>query len=136
VEYLAAEDVAETGVSLRRWLGGLGTTRVHREWPLAERLSSGTVVQGVADLVARTPAGLVLVDHKTFPGSLDAAVERLPDYAGQLSTYASAVAQGTGERVASTWIHLPILGVIAEIRVEQPLVTLSGEKNGSAPTEQ
>ena len=119
-EHLAAEDVAAAGVSLRRWLAQLGATRVHREWPLAERLASGTVVQGVADLVARTPAGLVLVDHKTFPGSLDAALERLPRYAGQLAAYASAVAAGTGDRVASAWIHLPVLGAIAEIRFDAP----------------
>ena len=112
---LIAEDVAATGVRLRSWLANLGATRLHHEWPLAERLSSGTMVQGVADLVARTPKGFVLVDHKSFPGALDAALERLPQYAGQLAAYSSAVSAGTGERVASVWIHLPVLGAVVEV---------------------
>jgi ATP-dependent exoDNAse (exonuclease V) beta subunit len=117
--HLVAEDVAGAAANLRRWLADeIGATRVHREWPIAERLATGTLVLGTADLVARTPAGLVLVDHKTFPGALEAAVERVPRYAGQLAAYARAVAAGTGERVASAWIHLPVLGAVAEVRPE------------------
>ena len=117
-ENLAAEAVAAAGASLWRWLAELGATRLHCEWPLAERLPSGTVVQGAADLVASTPTGLLLVDHKTFPGTLDAALDRLPRYAGQLAAYASAIAAGTGNPVESAWIHLPVLGSIVQIHFD------------------
>ncbi len=116
--HVAAEEVATAGVSLRSWLATeLGATCFHREWPVAERLAIGTVVRGAADLVARTPNGFVLVDHKTFPGSLESALERAPRYSGQLAAYASAIVAGTGEGIASMWVHFPVLGAVAEVRI-------------------
>lgn len=117
--HLKAEDVAGAGKSLHRWLTTeLGATRFHREWPVAERLSSGAEVRGAADLVVRAPNGLVLLDHKTFPGSLEAALARAPLYSGQLAAYASALGAATGERIASMWVHFPVLGAVAEVRVQ------------------
>ena len=71
--------------------------RLHREWPVAERRPDGAVVGGTADLVLRARGGLVLIDHKTFPGTLAAAVERLPRYSGQLATYARAIRASAGK---------------------------------------
>ena len=79
------------------------------------RLPAGTVVAGAADLVARTAAGFVVVDHKTFPGSLADALARVPAYSGQLAAYAAAIHAATGEPVVATWIHLPVLGVAVEV---------------------
>ena len=116
--HLDAADVAAAGARLWRWLEAtFATARLHREWPLAHRLDSGTTVAGTADLIARTASGFVLVDHKTFPGTLEAALDRLPRYSGQLATYARALTAATAVPVESMWIHLPVLGTVVEIAV-------------------
>jgi ATP-dependent exoDNAse (exonuclease V) beta subunit len=75
------------------------------------------VVAGFADLVAVTSAGFVLIDHKTFPGELEVALERIRDYSGQLAAYAAAIEAATGLAPAGLWIHLPILGAAAPLRI-------------------
>jgi ATP-dependent helicase/nuclease subunit A len=115
--HLDAAEVAASGMRLWRWLDEtFAKPRLFREWPLAERLASGTVVGGTADLVARGAGGFALVDHKTFPGTLAAAIERLPRYSGQLATYARAITSATGIPVTSIWIHLPVLGTMIEVQ--------------------
>lgn len=109
---LAAEDLLEASSAFQdwiedRWPGALGS----RELPLAQRLPSGTLRQGSADLVLRTDAGLVLVDHKTFPGSADEARFKALSHAGQLEAYVTALAQATGAPVLERWIHLPVSGL-------------------------
>ena len=115
--HLEPSDIVAAATNLWAWTKReLDATRLHREWPVAQLLASGTTVGGTADLIARSRCGLAIIDHKTFPGSLEAALARLPTYAGQLAAYASAVAEATGEPIASTWIHLPVLGVAVELR--------------------
>jgi len=62
---------------------------IHHEVPLAARMDDGlpTVLQGVIDLVYRTPEGWEVVDYKTddTEGRLDALVEV---YAPQVTAYA------------------------------------------------
>ena len=114
--HLDAAEVAAAASRLWTWLeSSLGVTRFHREWPLSQRAAEGTLVVGTADLVGRSAAGFVLVDHKTFPGTLAQALERVPRYSGQLATYAAMITAATGEPVASTWIHLPMLGLAVPI---------------------
>jgi ATP-dependent exoDNAse (exonuclease V) beta subunit len=114
---VAPEDVVAAATRLWIWSRTVvGATHLYREWPLAAPQPNGTLVSGTADLVLRTPAGLIVVDHKTFPGELDVALTRLPKYAGQLAAYAAAIAAATGTPVIGTWIHLPILGVMVEVR--------------------
>jgi len=115
---LDAAEVAAAGLRLWQWIDRtLSPTRRHREWPVTERLPSGTLVIGTVDLVVRSPAGLAVIDHKTFPGTLSAALDRLLAYSGQLAAYAHAITSATGDLVTSTWIHLPVLGVVVDVRV-------------------
>ena len=51
---------------------------------------------------------MVLVDHKTFPGSVDEARFKALAHAGQLEAYATALAQATGAPVLERWFHLPV----------------------------
>ncbi len=91
--------------------------RLHREWPVAYRTPEGTVIAGTADLVLSTDGGMILVDHKTFPGSAAEANARALTHAGQLHAYATCVAVATSKPVASSWIHFPVLGKLIEVRV-------------------
>lgn len=111
-------DVVAAADRLWSWLETtLPGTALHREVPVQHRLAGGTVVAGFADLVATSARGFVLVDHKTFPGELDAALERILDYSGQLAAYAAAIEAATGLAPAGLWIHLPILGAAIDLRI-------------------
>lgn len=70
---------------------------------------------GTADLVLHTPPGFILIDHKSFPGTLESARERAATYSGQLAAYARAIERATREPVLSTWIHLPLLGAVVAL---------------------
>jgi ATP-dependent helicase/nuclease subunit A len=88
----------------------------HREWPLRQRLAAGTELRGSADLVLETNDAFVVVDHKTFAGGEEAAIARARGYAGQLAAYAGALAAATGKRDGGRLIHLPLAGLIVEVR--------------------
>jgi len=84
--------------------------RWHREWPIRYRTSEGSVISGFIDLVLDTRNGLVVIDHKSFPGKLEGDQVRIRKYAGQLRTYADAVPAAQGKPVRDTLVHLPISG--------------------------
>lgn len=98
-----------------RWPGATW----HREIPIEAFLASpqGTRrVHGTIDLLLETSEGYVIVDHKTFPGTTEAAwraktVEFLP----QMAAYAEALRQVPGKRVAGCWVHLPVGGGMVEV---------------------
>jgi ATP-dependent helicase/nuclease subunit A len=114
---IEASDVVEAGDRLWAWLANQPSiTRLHREWPMLQRMPSGSIVSGTADLVAQQADGWLLLDHKTFPGSVEAALERLAKYSGQLASYAHTISIATKRSVTSTWIHLPMLGTMVEMK--------------------
>ena len=65
---------------------------VRREVVISEKLSDGSLAEGVIDLAYRTPSEWVVVDFKT-----DAAVPKEGAYAEQLRLYVSALSRATGE---------------------------------------
>jgi ATP-dependent helicase/nuclease subunit A len=71
-----------------------------REVYVCTPLPDGRLLEGYVDLLYRTPAGLVVVDHKTAastdPADLDRRARR---YRAQGAAYALAVATTTGEAV-------------------------------------
>jgi ATP-dependent exoDNAse (exonuclease V) beta subunit len=115
-ENIEASDVVEVGSRLWRWIDvRFGAGRLHREWPVLSRTPAGTVLSGTADLVVKTAAGIVVIDHKTFPGMDQAALDRAQTYSGQLAAYSHAICAATGQPAASTWIHFPVLGQVIEV---------------------
>jgi ATP-dependent helicase/nuclease subunit A len=95
----------------RRW----PAARWHREWPLLHGLAIGTLVRGTADLVLELPDGFVVVDHKSFPGSVADAVARAAGYAPQLGAYASAITAARGKPVHACFVHLPVAGIVVPV---------------------
>lgn len=117
IDSLAPADVVNAATRFWRWCetrypGG----RLHREWPVAWRRPEGTVLSGTADLVISTPDALAVVDHKSFPGTPEAALARALAHAGQLQAYASVIAAATKREVTGRWIHFPVLGRLVEVR--------------------
>ncbi|RME57177.1 hypothetical protein D6779_09215, partial [Candidatus Parcubacteria bacterium] len=72
------------------------------------------------DVLVELPEGFVIIDHKSFPGSAEEAIERAAGYAGQLGLYAEAVEQATGRPVLETAIHFAVQGTVV------PVIRISG----------
>jgi ATP-dependent exoDNAse (exonuclease V) beta subunit len=110
--FLAASDALAAFVA-SRWPAAAW----HRELPLRRRLPDGSVLSGTADLVLETPEGLVVVDHKSYPGSTAQALARAATHAGQLAAYAETVGKAWGKPVAGTFIHLPVGGIVVPVTI-------------------
>jgi hypothetical protein len=59
---------------------------------------------------------MAVIDHKTFPGSREAALEKVRSFSGQLAAYAGAIRSATGVARVSTWVHMPVAGLAVELR--------------------
>ena len=114
------EALVEAADALRRWVATTwpGATW-HREWPVFLRLQSGTIGRGFSDLILETPEGLVVIDHKSFPGSTEQAVERARHHAGQLSAYARAAQSALNAVDVECYVHLPISGLVVPVLARQ-----------------
>ncbi len=113
---LPPDDLLRASDRLQKWVDGRWPGAVwHREWPLLHRQPSGTIVRGTADLVIEHADGFAVIDHKSFPGSVEQAVVRALGFATQLGAYAAAVAAATGRPVTGCFVHLPVLGGVVPI---------------------
>ena len=72
---------------------------------------------GVADLVVETPDEIAVIDHKSF--GPDAAEEHAGALAGQLGSYADAIAATFPGRRISLWVHLALEGIVLEVVPEE-----------------
>jgi len=92
--------------------------KVWQEWPFTYGLPACDVadevpkdakeilvVQGVIDLLVRTPDGLVVIDFKTDHVSGPAVAQRAESYRGQLDLYAKAASAICGEEVFEKWLY-------------------------------
>jgi len=108
-----AADLVAASDNLFSWIAGRWpTAKWHREWPITMREPSGSILRGACDLALDTPAGWIVIDHKSFPGSKDQAVARAAAHAGQLEAYGRALAMATDKPFAGAYVHLPTGGTI------------------------
>jgi ATP-dependent helicase/nuclease subunit A len=63
------------------------------------------VVQGVIDLLVKTPDGLIVIDFKTDRVSGPEVAKRAESYRGQLDLYAKAASAIRGEKVLEKWLY-------------------------------
>ncbi len=74
-------------------------------------------VAGIVDLLLETGEGLVIFDHKTFPGGVEYAWRgKLEEFRAQFATYAEALCAVGRQQVISAWVHLPAGGGVVELR--------------------
>jgi len=73
--------------------------------------------KGWIDLLLETSSGIVIIDHKSFPGSKDQRQEKTLSYAPQLSMYREAVEKATGKSVIASMIHMPVVGEMWELKI-------------------
>ena len=62
------------------------------------------IVQGIIDLLIKTPKGLVIIDFKTDDVSADGATKRAELYRGQLDLYAQAASTILGQKIDGEWL--------------------------------
>lgn len=85
-----------------------------REWPVhaAENLQ---VISGRIDLLIDHGGGFTVIDHKSFPGTMELSDGRLKAFGGQVDLYARALRAGAGRECRDYWIHQPIAGLMIRI---------------------
>ena len=118
---IAPENLVAVSDALRTWLESRfpGATW-YREWPVRARLDGAQprLLVGEVDLFLELPDSFVLIDHKSFPGTEKERDRRLvEEYAPQLGWYAKALAQALKKPLRAAFIHLPMRGEMAEVKV-------------------
>jgi ATP-dependent helicase/nuclease subunit A len=73
------------------------------------------IVQGIIDLLIKTPKGLLVVDFKTDDVTADEAPQRAELYRPQLDLYARAAAAITGQNVLAKWLYFLQPGCTIEL---------------------
>jgi ATP-dependent helicase/nuclease subunit A len=110
---LSPEDLLEIGDRLRSWISAHWPEAVwHREWPVDQRLESGTIARGVADLILETKDGLVIVDHKAYVADRSEARDLALKVGEQVQYYADGTGTALGKKIVGMFVHFPMLGEI------------------------
>ena len=78
------------------------------ELPMNRWTDQGQLVNGRADLVLKTPAGWILLDHKSTPQGSAQWPEVAHQHAGQMLAYGALLEAASGLPVLETWLVLPV----------------------------
>lgn len=85
------------------------------EVPITTTRTAGGRWNGTLDLVLELVDGtLVIIDHKSAPIRRTHCAAKAATYAGQLTAYKEML-RSDRQPVASSWIHFPLAGVVAEL---------------------
>jgi ATP-dependent helicase/nuclease subunit A len=113
---LSSEQLLEVGTRFRQWVAAQWPVAIwHREMPIMYRLDGGSVIRGNCDLALEMPDGWVVIDHKSFPGTIADAKKEAESYAPQLFAYVDAIRAATGKDVRECFVHLSVMGIIVPI---------------------
>lgn len=67
--FLDAESALAAAARLRKWIGSrFAPLSIHAEYPVIHPLDDGRVVRGWIDVLVKTAAGCIVIDHKCSPG--------------------------------------------------------------------
>ena len=123
IDEIQPETLLVAGDRLWNYIGELyGSDRIcHREWPVNLKIGDQKL-SGWIDLLIDTGEGYVVIDHKSFPGRMDQWPEKAQQYAPQLLVYRKAMEKATGRPVIETCIHMPILGVMLKLAIDEVVV--------------
>jgi ATP-dependent helicase/nuclease subunit A len=110
---LAPSALLQAGDNLKTWIGKRWPTATwHREVPVTAAIatpSGSRRVQGIIDLLLELPEGVVLIDHKSYPGGRDSWQSKAAEFAPQFAAYAEAL-RLAGKTVFEQWVSFAIAG--------------------------
>ena len=89
-------------------------SRIDVEVPIGHELGAGRAVRGCIDLLAETPAGWLVVDHKSSPQRKSTWHDEALKHSGQLQAYRNALV-AAGRQVAACYIHFAATGGLVEV---------------------
>ena len=119
---LGPDALLRAGDQLRRW--------VERRWPAANWHREVPVktaimtphgmrsVSGTIDLLLVLPEGVVIVDHKSYPGAPSTWIAKAREFAPQMGAYAHAL-RAAGLSVLEQWIHFTVGAGAVRLAVSQ-----------------
>ncbi len=81
---------------------------IRKEWPVSLRTENGVVMQGWVDMLVESREGIVIIDHKSFPGTNEK--QEMQKYFAQLSLYSRSLGFADEAKATSTLLHLPLRG--------------------------
>jgi ATP-dependent helicase/nuclease subunit A len=110
-DFVAASDRLHAFLSDR-----FGDARRSVEWPV-HVIDASQIIVGRIDLLVELPDDFVVVDHKSFPGTIDVEGERLRAFAGQISLYARALERITGRECREFWLHQPVAALMTKVTI-------------------
>jgi hypothetical protein len=84
-------------------------------------------VQGTIDLLIEASDGVVIIDHKSFPGGVSQLCDKALEFAPQLAAYAH-VLTAAGLQVTAMYVHFPLGAYVARLR--QAAFDTLGANNG------
>ncbi|MCC6526468.1 MAG: PD-(D/E)XK nuclease family protein, partial [Polyangiaceae bacterium] len=93
--------------------------RWRREGPLAAVLDlpgGPRRVEGVLDLLLETPEGVVVIDHKSYPGAPSTWEKKALEHAPQLAAYAHALRMVEAVTVRACFVHFTLGGGMVELQ--------------------
>ncbi len=101
--------LSKSNTVLREWPFTFAVPASQWTEPQMQNAVRGTqdfiIVQGIIDLLVKTPEGQVVIDFKTDDVSADGATKRAAIYRGQLDLYAQAATVITGDNILSKWLY-------------------------------
>lgn len=110
-------DLVAVSDRLHSFLSGrFGDSAMLREWPVHAAVGMQTI-GGRIDLLIDDGNSFVVIDHKSFPGSMALDESRLRSFAGQVALYSRAIEEVTGRLCREFWVHQPVAGVMTRIEL-------------------
>jgi ATP-dependent helicase/nuclease subunit A len=94
-----------------------GSAIRRREWPI-HAVEALQIIGGRIDLLLEYGQDFAVIDHKSFPGSMELQTERLRAFAGQVALYSRALTLATGRSCREYWVHQPIAGMMARVELD------------------
>ena len=108
---LTAESLVRAGDQLRAWVDSQWPqARWHREYPVTASVASphgARRVRGAIDLLLEVSDGVVIVDHKSFPGGQPQWAEKAREFAPQMAAYGHVLG-AAGKPVLGMYVHFMI----------------------------
>lgn len=89
-----------------------------REWPI-HATDDRQVIAGRIDMLIEGDDLTAIIDHKSFPGSMELDAARLQAFGGQVDLYSRALRSASGRGCDEYWAHQPIAGLMLRVGVKE-----------------